>query len=279
MTRSSSSFCDIYHPRTDALDHPGMDIIGDVHGCFDELADLLRAMGWHIGGAQNNVCDPIRISHPDNRKLVFCGDLTDRGPGSDKVLRLLIGGQATGAATMVIGNHDWKLYRWLCGRAVKIGRGLETTIEQISPLGDAFLDRVRRAIAAAPHQIRVTIPPGHPWADRAHLTIVHGAAMEHRQDACDRKSFERSIYGYPANDKDIDGIPIRIDWAEDYRGQRPVIHGHTARKRARILNKVMCLDTGCVFGNALSAYRLDSHSIWRVPARTNHSGKDKILLP
>jgi len=55
--------------------HGPFDIIGDVHGCFDELCQLLEKLGYKIEKS-----DHYHVTHPDGRKAVFAGDLVDRGP-------------------------------------------------------------------------------------------------------------------------------------------------------------------------------------------------------
>src|ERR1051326_7278368 len=70
------------------------DIIGDVHGCFEELATLLRTLGYEV-------IDSLQTpsaKHPEGRKAVFLGDLVDRGPNSPAVLRLVMSMVDHGAA-------------------------------------------------------------------------------------------------------------------------------------------------------------------------------------
>ena len=87
------------------------DIIGDVHGCFDELESLLRELGYLriADGVNSNG----RVQHPQGRKAVFLGDLVDRGPKIPQVLRLVMEMVTSGVALCVPGNHDMKLLRKL----------------------------------------------------------------------------------------------------------------------------------------------------------------------
>jgi protein phosphatase len=87
------------------------DIIGDVHGCYDELTALLADLGYTDNGET--------WTHPDGRKAVFAGDLVDRGPKTPEVLKLVMGMTAAGNAYCVPGNHDIKLMRWLSGKNVQ----------------------------------------------------------------------------------------------------------------------------------------------------------------
>ena len=97
-------------------EHGPFDIIGDVHGCYDELVMLLGKLG---------------MIHPDGRKAVFLGDFCDRGPRNTDVLRLVMKMTGSGNALAVPGNHDVKLVRYLNGRNVQLTHGLDRTAEEL----------------------------------------------------------------------------------------------------------------------------------------------------
>ncbi|HTG45786.1 MAG TPA: AAA family ATPase, partial [Verrucomicrobiae bacterium] len=99
-------------------EHGPFDIIGDVHGCFDELVTLVTQLGYNI---DETACT---VRPANGRKLVFVGDLVDRGPKITQVLKLVMNAVASGAALCVPGNHDMKLLRKLRGREVQITHGL-----------------------------------------------------------------------------------------------------------------------------------------------------------
>ena len=251
----------------DAPDTGGaFDIVGDVHGCHAELLDLLSLAGW--------VLDPAGIHHPEGRHLVFAGDLTDRGPASASVLVLAMDMIAAGRAHWVMGNHDWKLYRALLGNDVKIGGGLQGTLDQIAVCGETFAARVRATLSRLPHQIRLPMPEGHPRGGDGVMTVVHGAAPAHHLDGGSRHSFDRSIYGY-GQEADADGCLVREDWASAYEGIRWIAYGHEPHADVTVRNRVIALDTGCVFGNRLSLYRADSMEVLQAEARANWSGKSR----
>jgi len=77
-----------------------LDIVGDVHGEIDALTGLLEHLGYDADGG-----------HPDGRRLVFVGDLTDRGPDSPAVLRKVMALVGSGRAQCIIGNHELNLLR------------------------------------------------------------------------------------------------------------------------------------------------------------------------
>lgn len=104
-------------------EHGPFDVIGDIHGCFDELTALLEKLGYTVNGEQ--------VTPPAGRKAVFVGDLVDRGPKIPQVLRLAMKMVEQGVAFCVPGNHDIKLLRKLKGRDVQITHGLAESLAQL----------------------------------------------------------------------------------------------------------------------------------------------------
>src|SRR5688572_19484393 len=109
-----------YLVQTDA--HGPFDIIGDVHGCFDELKELLEKLGYHI--TFDEAAHKYKVTPPLKHKAVFVGDLADRGPKSPEVIQLVMDMVEEQVAYCVSGNHDDKLYRKIVGRNVQVRHGL-----------------------------------------------------------------------------------------------------------------------------------------------------------
>jgi protein phosphatase len=105
-------------------EHGPFDIVGDVHGCFDELLELIDRLGYAV----NADGDRHVVSPPEGRKLVFVGDLVDRGPGTPAVLRLVSAMIEAGQAVCIPGNHDVKLVKAIKGRNVQLTHGLADSI-------------------------------------------------------------------------------------------------------------------------------------------------------
>ena len=101
-------------------EHGPFDIVGDVHGCLDELLELLRSLGYSVEMQDGQYAAQL----PEGRKLIFVGDLVDRGPRTPEVLRLVSRLVQAGQAFCVPGNHDVKLVKALRGRDVKLTHGL-----------------------------------------------------------------------------------------------------------------------------------------------------------
>ena len=114
------------------------DIIGDVHGCFDELIELLDTLGY-----ETIPPNPVwKVTHPEGRKLIFLGDLVDRGPKTPEVLRLVMDMVASGIAFCIPGNHDVKLMRKLKGKNVKLTHGLAESVQQLENDSPEFHQQV-----------------------------------------------------------------------------------------------------------------------------------------
>src|SRR5258708_21926623 len=119
-------------------EHGPFDIIGDVHGCFDEVQELMTTLGYSV---ENNG-DGYRVGTPESRKAVFLGDLGDRGPKIHDVLRLVMSMVEAEQALCVPGNHDMKLLQKLRGKDVKMAHGLADSVAQLEAEPPEFKSKV-----------------------------------------------------------------------------------------------------------------------------------------
>ena len=230
------------------------DIIGDVHGCHDELVELLGALGWEVGSRSAGP----EASHPEGRKAVFLGDLVDRGPRSPEVLRLVMGMVEAGTALCVPGNHDVKLLRKLQGRDVQITHGLAETLEQLEREPAEFAGEAAAFIGGL---------VSHYVLDGGNLVVAHAGMEEALQGRASGRVREFALYGETTGETDEFGLPVRSDWAAAYRGRAAVVYGHTPVPEAEWVNGTINIDTGCVFGGRLTALRYPEREIVQVPAR------------
>ncbi len=133
----------LWNDRRD--DHGPFDLIGDVHGCCDELEQLLTRLGYEVAARSTDGhsldSGPV-YAHPNGRKAVFVGDLVDRGPRILDTLRLVRTMVRHGSALCVPGNHDVKLLKKLRGRDVRIAHGLALTLAEL----DALPEEVARPL-------------------------------------------------------------------------------------------------------------------------------------
>ena len=246
----------------DRRDETGpFDIIGDIHGCGDELEALLTKLGYQVEFTETGEERQCRVTPPAGRKAVFVGDLVDRGPRVMDVLRLVMSMVASGSAMCVVGNHEDKFLRWLNGRNVKITHGLAQTIEQLDSESESFRDEVRDFLAAL---------VSHYWLDGGRLCVAHAGLGESMIGRASGAVRAFALYGETSGETDEFGLPIRHNWAAEYRGTTKVVYGHTPVPEAEWLNGTICLDTGCVFGGALTALRYPENELVSVPARRTY---------
>jgi protein phosphatase len=228
-------------------EHGPFDVIGDVHGCFDELKSLLESMGYCIeADIDNFTYTSYKVSHPEGRKVVFLGDLVDRGPKITEVLKLVMSMVKMGNALCVPGNHDVKLLRKLNGRNVQITHGLDKTLEQLENEPQEFVEEVKSFIDGL---------VSHYVLDDGKLVVAHAGLKEEFQGRGSRQVREFALYGETTGETDEYGLPVRYDWASDYRGRALVVYGHTPQAEPLKINNTINIDTGCVFGGKLTAFR------------------------
>jgi protein phosphatase len=230
------------------------DIIGDIHGCLDETLELLTILGYTV----SDVAGRYSVSHPDGRKIVLVGDLVDRGPKSPGVIRLVMDAVSSGSGFCVAGNHDVKLSRALRGRDVKLTHGLAESMEQLKQESDEF-----RKIAADYLDGLVS----HYVFDEGRLVVAHAGLREEMHGRGSGAVRQFAMYGETTGETDEYGLPVRYNWAADYRGKAMVVYGHTPVPEAEWINNTICLDTGCVFGGKLTALRYPERELVSVPAR------------
>lgn len=270
------------------------DIIGDVHGCLSELLQLVSDLGYDVQAGDldapvnltyekeyevvakptaPNVAsfpDYYQVSHPAGRKLLFVGDLIDRGPDSVGVMKFVFASVKSGVALVVPGNHDEKLYRKIRGRDVNMNHGFDLTWAQMEQQPAEFHEAFRRYYESL---------PGHLHLDEGRLAVSHAGLLEEMIGLAHRSIRDFGLYGETTGEIDEFGLPVRYQWALDYRGKTAVVYGHTPVPEAEWLNETMDIDTGCVFGGKLSALRWPEREVVSVPAQETYAESAKPLLP
>ena len=96
--------------------------------------------------------------------------------------------------------------------------------------------------------------------------VAHAGLKEsmHGRGSGEVRNF--AMYGETTGAVDEFGLPVRLEWARDYRGKASVVFGHTPVLDAQWLNNTLCLDTGCVFGGKLTALRWPEKELVEVQA-------------
>lgn len=235
------------------------DIIGDVHGCFEELEELLIILGYTITRIEENEKNfGFHVIVPGNRKAIFIGDLVDRGPNSPGVLRLVMSMVNSGIAYCVPGNHDLKLQKYLNGKQVQLNHGLEVTAKQLESETGQFKSKVERFLYGL---------ISHYVFDNGKLVVAHAGLKEEMHGRGSGAVRSYCMYGETTGEIDEFGLPVRHNWAEEYRGKAKVVFGHTPVPEAEWFNKTIDIDTGCVFGGKLTALRYPEAEIVSVRAK------------
>ena len=241
-------------------EHGPFDIIGDLHGCCDELEQLLEKLGYQFREEPGEGTYTRTYFHPESRKAIFVGDLVDRGPRIFDTLQLVYRMVNAGNALCVAGNHDNKLARKLAGRKVQAERMEESLAEaqaiqdsehrRILPLLTDFLDNLL----------------SHYVLDDGKLVVAHAGIKENMIGRASREIRDFSLYGDTTGETDEYGLPVRRNWATDYRGKARIVYGHTPVAQPEWLNNTINIDTGCAYGGRLTALRYPELEMVSVPA-------------
>ena len=208
-------------------------VIGDIHGCFDELTDLLELLNLQ-----------------SDDRVVAVGDLIVKGEKNREVLDLFIDDKRFSS---VIGNHDRALrQRWR-------GEPIRLTREQQKASAELETNRERYAnyLKSLPYVINLG------FHLVVHAGVRPGVRLKH-QMASDLTEI-RTMGANPPSRK---GVP----WYEVYRGRKTVLFGHWPAKQPRRTARAIGLDTGCVYGGHLTAFIVESNQLVSVPSRRAYTG-------
>ena len=238
-------------------DRGPFDIIGDIHGCCDELEALLGQLGYTVVNTDGG---PVHM-HPEGRKAVFLGDLVDRGPRVLDTLKLVQQMVAAGTALCVPGNHDMKLLKKLQGKAVQVTHGLANTLAEIDALPAEVREPFCENLTAFLDGL-----VSHYVLDAGNLVVAHAGMKTEMQGRGSGKVRSFALFGETTGETDEFGLPVRYNWAAEYRGPAMVVYGHTPVPKPEWLNRTVNIDTGCVFGGKLTALRYPEKEFVSVPA-------------
>ena len=210
-------------------------IIGDIHGCYFELADLLNKVG---------------VDEED--RLICVGDLITKGPANRQVLEFF---RQRKNCESVLGNHEYLLLQHHRGQTVELE---PAHLKTIAELGNDF------------EEYMIWISRWPYYIDLGDYLVVHagirpGIRLE-RQSVTDLTSL-RTLDGLRPGSKN--GTP----WFEIYKGRKIVIFGHWVFKTPMVRVNVMGIDTGCVYGGRLTSVILPQGRLISVQARKAYATK------
>jgi protein phosphatase len=235
------------------------DIVGDVHGDFDQLVALLGRLGYDPDG-----------HHPDGRILVFVGDLVDKGPDSVSVLRTVRRIWNNGRALVVRGNHEHTLGLALT-RCLSHPDGPRAGLAGTAPADDhRRATRQLLDVGADDVELRqlarwLTRLPLWLDLDGGDLRVVHSAVHPKLGTGASRRAVETWALFGPPGPKDADGNRAGPDWVGGYGGRATVVRGHVTVARAHERNGVVSLDTGAGCGGVLSAHAWPERTFTTAP--------------
>jgi diadenosine tetraphosphatase ApaH/serine/threonine PP2A family protein phosphatase len=203
-------------------------VIGDIHGCFDELTDLLN-----------------RVELAPDDRVVAVGDLIVKGEKNREVLDLFIEDKRFSS---VIGNHDRALRQYWRGENVSLTKAQKATCAELEFDRERYSEYLR--------WLPFIIDLG------SHLVVHAGVRPGVRLDQ-QMASDLTEMRTMGPNPSDRQGVP----WYEVYRGEKIALFGHWPAPTPRRAPRAIGLDTGCVYGGRLTAYVLESEEFVSVPAR------------
>ncbi|GAA5022785.1 hypothetical protein GCM10011506_00230 [Marivirga lumbricoides] len=257
-------------PKVKYKKHTGpFDIIGDVHGCIEELTELLHKLEYSVEECPYDEKNfGFKVTHSRGRKLIFVGDLVNKGPDSLHVLKLAMSMVNQEIAFSVKGNHEVKLENMLNGESIKKGSSIEKTAKQLKKETRSFRTILVNFINGL---------PAHSVFDEGKLAVVHAGI---KKKMLGKKSViveEFCINGEPKDDLDKTKVPVRFPWAKKYSGKAMVVYGHTPVAETDWINNTINIDTGCAYGGFLTALRYPEKELVSVKALKTYAEVPNVL--
>lgn len=202
-------------------------VVGDIHGCYDELMKLM---------------DKVGLRKRD--RVISVGDLVAKGPKSREVLDLFINDKRF---STVIGNHDLALRRRWNGENIELRAAQKETHKALKGEKDVYVPFLN----ALPFVIEL----------EKHL-VVH-AGLRPNVELYSQTTGDLTKLRTLGPDRESDeGTP----WYQVYYGEKTVLFGHWPAAEPRRGPKAIGLDTGCVYGYNLTAYIIETDEFVSVPA-------------
>src|SRR6202046_1409975 len=162
-----------------------------------------------------------------------------------------------------------KLLQKLRGKDVKMAHGLSDSVAQLEIAPPEFKSKVAEFIDGL---------ISHDVLDDGKLVAAHAGMKEEMQGRGSGAVRDFALYGETTGETDEYGLPVRYNWAAEYRGKALVVYGHTPVAEPEWLNRTINIDTGCVFGGKLTALRYPEKELVSVPAQQTYYESVKPFL-
>jgi hypothetical protein len=217
-------------------------VVGDVHGCFQELQILLSKCGFARGD-----------------RVVLAGDLVAKGPDSQAVVQYV----RENDLLAVLGNHD----AFALGRRQDAGKldrahGRRGYLKQLLPADWAYLETL-------PLFIRL----GRAMPDGPEVVVVHAGAVPGVPLERQKREHLLSLRSIDDTGAPTSRLLVHFPWAARWRGPEQLVFGHDAVRGLQRTALATGLDSGCVYGRALTALVLPEGTIVQVPALRRYDGR------
>lgn len=203
-------------------------VVGDIHGCYDELIELL---------------EKVDVGKDD--RVVSVGDLITKGPKSREVLELFM---SDGRFSTVIGNHDLALRRRWNGEDIELKPSQRETHRELRGEKDAYASFLNRS----------------PFIIDLDTHLVVHAGLRPNVELYSQTTGDLTRLRTLGPDRESD---IGTPWYHVYHGEKVVLFGHWPAPEPRRGKKAIGLDTGCVYGHSLTAYIIETDEFVSVPAK------------
>lgn len=216
-------------------------IVGDVHGCFFEFLELLKKAQYH----------------QSTHRLLLTGDLVSKGPHSLKMLEWVKKEQVE----VVRGNHDDLLVK---------------SIQQ-NLASNPFIETLKQEMGAQASSWADWISTWPYFIEDKDFLLVHGGLAPSQHPQKTKPFILMNVRTWDLKNNNI-GTPHDSPWYDFYKENKLVVYGHWARQGLKIRSNTIGLDSGCVYGHALSGVLLPQKKIIQVPAQKKYCEPQSLLL-
>ncbi len=216
-------------------------VVGDVHGCAEELRLLLRKCG-----------------HSQGDRLVLAGDLVAKGPDSQGAVQFA----RENGALAVLGNHD----------AFALAHQREADRRTGPRNRRAYLRSLRAEDWAYLEALPLFLRLGPASVDGPELVVVHAGLVPGVAVESQKREHLLSLRSIPDGGEPTSRLLLRSPWAARWRGPEHVIFGHDAVRGLQQYPLATGLDTGCVYGRQLTALILPEGRLVHLDALKRYAG-------
>jgi diadenosine tetraphosphatase ApaH/serine/threonine PP2A family protein phosphatase len=206
-------------------------IVGDVHGCYDEMVMLLKKMDY----------DPLKD------KLIFVGDVINRGPKSFEVLKFI----STNNCLAIKGNHEIALLKYAQSGVVRAGSSFNSILRSMGTEKKDWLDWIESWPL---------------YLETDEFIVVHGGLQPGLHPRLTKPEILTRIRTWDGAGHDLNNLSNK-PWDYYYRDKKLVVFGHWSQRGLVVKENIIGLDSGCVWGGSLSAVELPRRVIYQVESK------------